>query len=410
MIRDRNILCFASGWDYHPTSKHHIMRKLSEHNHVVWVNWHASRRPGFKSGDLCSVFGKLRQIRCGPQRVADNITVVTPPQLPLPGSRWAGRINARIVSSAVRDVLGSLEPRPVQFWSFAPDVAMLAGRFDEELVLYYCVDAFGEFPGYDRAMIARRERALIERSDVVLTTSEPLYEAKRRLHGNVHLVEHGVDHAHLSRAVHEPLPTPPDLDVLPRPIIGFVGVVGQWVNLELIAGLARCRPNASIVVIGPTATSIDVLRGLPNVHILGPRNHDALPAYLRAFDVGLIPFRRTPLTLHANPIKLYEYLAAGVPVVSTTMPAVRPAAGAVWVADTVPDTVLACEVALLNNDPSERRARSEATRAHAWSARLDHIGRIIEDTLSPGVSSDRQTDAKCDASTPEPEPVETTVG
>jgi len=384
VIRDRNIICFASGWDYHPTSKHHIMRRLAEHNHVIWVNWHASRQPGVGWSDLCSVFSKLRQIRRGPQPAAERITVLTPPQVPLPGSPLADRINRRIVSRAVGKVLDSLPPRPVQFWSFAPDVDMLVGCFDEELVLYYCVDAFGEFPGYDRELIERKERALIAKSDLVLTTSEPLHAAKRHLHSNVHLIRHGVDHAHLARAVHEPPAMPVDLQALPKPVIGFVGVVGEWVDLDLVAGLARSRPEASVVIIGPIATSADVLDSVPNVYRLGPKAHDSLPAYLSCFDVGLIPFRRTALTLNANPIKLYEYLAAGVPVVSTSLPAVEPWAGSVWLADTVEETVRACEAACRHNSSAERRRRSDAMKAHAWSARLADISRLIDATLGHG--------------------------
>ena len=110
--------------------------------------------------------------------MTDNITVVTPLQLPLPGSRLARRFNTFSVRRAIESVLETLPARPVQFWSFAPDVGDLVGRFDEELALYYCVDAFGEFPGYDRALIEQRERELIARSDVVITTSGPLYESK----------------------------------------------------------------------------------------------------------------------------------------------------------------------------------------------------------------------------------------
>ena len=140
------------------------------------------------------------------------------------------------------------------------------------------------------------------------------------MHPNVHLVEHGVDHEQLSRAVNEELPIPLELASLPRPIFGFVGVVGEWVDLDLLAALARGRPDASIVIIGPVLVPHGPCADLPNVHWLGARDHGSLPGYLRLFDVGLIPFKHVPLTHNANPIKLYEYLAAGVPVVSTACP------------------------------------------------------------------------------------------
>lgn len=381
MIRDKIIICFASGWDYHPTSKHHIMRQLSKQNNVIWVNWHASRRPSIKWSDARHITSRLWQMRKGACQVSDAITVMTPWQLPFPGSKLAARFNMMMVRRAVQSVLQTLSPLPRQIWSFAPDVVDLVGSFDEELVLYYCVDAFGEFPGYDRALIERRERELIAKSDVVLATSRPLYEERKQLHPNTHLVQHGVDHAHLSRAMNGHLSIPPGLRHLPRPIMGFVGVVGDWVNLDIVAGLARAKPDASIVLIGPEAASRGPCANIPNVHWLGPKDHTILPTYLKFFDVGLIPFKHVPLTHNANPIKLYEYLAAGVPAVSTSLPAVEAIPGAVWLADDVPTTVASCERALQCNNEACRRERSELMRAESWEGRLKQISAVVNATL-----------------------------
>ena len=357
------------------------MRRLAEQNHVIWVNWHASRIPSLGLNDLKTITGKIRQIRRGPEQASEQITVVTPPQFPLPGSDWARTINARLVRRSIQSILRRLPKRPVQIWSFAPDIVNLVGHFNEELVLYYCVDAFGEFPGYDRDLIEKLETALIQKSDVVLTTSKPLYEAKQPLHPNVHLVQHGVDHQRLSRAVHENLTVPADLRALPKPIFGFVGVIGEWVDLKLIAGLARRRPDASIAIIGPATISKAPLAGLPNVHWLGARNHDELPCYLRGFDVGLIPFRKVPLTHHANPIKLYEYLAAGTPVVSTSLPAVHPIPGHVWLADDAETSTQGCDEAAASNQLEARIHRSQLMAAESWTARLEQISGIVENTF-----------------------------
>jgi glycosyltransferase involved in cell wall biosynthesis len=383
LISGKNIICFASGWDFHPTSKHHVMRRLARHNKIIWVNWHSSRRPRVHPSDLRTMWNKVCQIGKGAQRVDDNITVVTPFQIPMPGSRVARRFNTLSVRRAVERVLEGLPPRPTQLWSFAPDVGDLVGRFNEELALYYCVDAFGEFPGYDKALIERCERELLARTDVVIATSGPLYESKKQLHPNVHLVEHGVDYERLSHAVNEELPIPLELASLPRPIIGYVGVVGEWVDLDLLAALARSRPKASIVVIGPVLVPQGPCAGLPNVHWLGERDHSSLPGYLRLFDVGLIPFKHVPLTRNANPIKLYEYLAAGVPVVSTGLPSVRPVTGSVWIADDAVRTMRCCEDALTRNTATDRHRRSQLMKSESWEARLERISEIIESRGRP---------------------------
>ncbi|HPD32195.1 MAG TPA: glycosyltransferase [Phycisphaerae bacterium] len=378
MISGKNIICFASGWNFHPTSKHHIMRRLARRNNVVWVNWHASRRPTMHPYDLRMIWDKLRQMRQGAQRVAHNIAVVTPFQVPMPSMRLARRFNRFTVRRAIEQVVETLPNRPVQLWSFAPDVSDFVGCFGEELALYYCVDAFGEFPGYDRALIENRERQLLDRVDVVIATSRPLYESKSRFHRNVHLVEHGVDYEQLSRAVKEELDAPRELESLRRPIIGYIGVVGEWVDLDLLAALAREYRRASIVVIGPVLVPHGPCEDLPNVYWLGERDHVLLPAYLRLFDIGLIPFKHVPLTRSANPIKLYEYLAAGVPVVSTGLPSVRPIPNAVWVADDVERMIRCCEDALACNSAADRRRRSDLMRSESWEARLEQIAAIID--------------------------------
>ncbi|HOA74939.1 MAG TPA: glycosyltransferase [Phycisphaerae bacterium] len=383
MISGKNIVCFASGWEFHPTSKHHVMRELSRENNIIWVNWHCSRRPTLGIDDLKSILLRLKQIRQGPRQPSGSITVLTPWQIPLPESRLAGRLNRALIGRAVHQVLQKLPERPVQLWSFAPDVADFVGCFNEEAVIYYCVDAFGEFSGYNRALIERRERELIDRANVVITTSPPLYDSKRSLHPNVHLIEHGVDHQHLARALADETAVPEDIARLPRPIFGFVGVVGDWVDVQLVTELARRRPGASVVMIGPRSAAFNSIPSLPNLHWLGPRDHRLLPGYLKSFDVGLIPFRQVPLTHNANPIKLYEYLAAGVPTVSTSLPAVKPIPGSVWLADDAAAAADCCDQALRHNTPAERAARSRLMLAHSWVQRLEELSEIVTQAIEP---------------------------
>lgn len=377
MISGKNIVCFASGWDYHPTSKHHVMRRLSQQNNIIWVNWHCSRRPTFGIDDLRSIALRLGQIRSGPKQASSAMTVITPWQIPLPESAIARKLNRVLVGRAINRILRQLPDQPVQFWSFAPDVADFVGSFGEEAVVYYCVDAFGEFSGYNRTFIEQRERELIARSDVVITTSEPLYECKRPMHPNVHYVEHGVDHQHLSRALGDDVAIPEEMARLPRPILGFVGVVSDWVDVTLVTELARRRPDASVVMIGPRSAAFNSVPSIRNLHWLGPRDHALLPAYLKSFDVGLIPFRQVPLTHNANPIKLYEYLAAGVPTVSTSLPAVKPIPGSVWLADDADAFAACCDQAQACNSATERADRSRLMFAHSWSQRLEQLSAIV---------------------------------
>ena len=384
MIEGRNIICIASNWWYDPTSKHHVMKLLAERNHVVWVNYHCSRRPRVAAVDARAIAGKLRQFIDGPRQVEENITVVTPMVIPLPGSRAAANLNRRLLSRQIKSVLRSLPPRPVQLWTFAPDVDYLAGRFGEECVVYYCVDEFSEFAGYDRDAILAAEAKLAARADLVITTSTSLYQAKRRLSVDAILVTHGVDYDNFAGPQGE---TPaPELAEHKRPILGFWGLIQDWVDTDLIAAIARLRPDWSVVLIGEALADTTELARVPNVHLLGRRPYAHLPAYAAAFDVGIIPFRINNLTRAVNPIKLREYLSAGLPVVSTPLPEVQRYEPWVMLADSPERFVVACERAIETNSASLAHARRERMLSETWRSKVegisDHLRRVLSGTSS----------------------------
>lgn len=373
MIEGRNIICIASDWSYDPTSKHHVMKRLAERNHIVWVNYHGSRRPQFSATDFAAAVGKLRRIIQGPSRAAPNITVVTPLVVPVPGREAVARLNRRLLTRRIRRVLRELPPRPVQLWSFAPDVDFLCGQFDEECVVYYCVDEFSEFAGYDRRAILAAERRLASRADLLVTTSRALFESKRALNANTILVPHGVDCAHFGESRSDDVLIPEEIAMLPRPILGFWGLLQDWVDVELLAELATARPDWSIVLIGEAATDVSALKGLANVHLLGRRSYAALPGFAKGFDLGLIPFRINRLTAAVNPIKLREYLSAGLPVVSTPLPEVQRYGELVRVAERGSAFLQACQEALREGRESDSAARQAAMLSETWAARVEEV-------------------------------------
>lgn len=378
MIRDRNIVCVASNWFEHPTGKHHVMRALAAHNHVVWVNYHASRRPQLNRGDARMVFRRLGAAWAGARRVQPTIDVLSPLVLPVPESRVARAINVRLIVRQIRRALRRLPERPIQLWLFTPDAPELIRPLAPEKVVYCCVDDFAAFSGYNPGLIAKLEQMTFAAADAVLTTSAPLQEHCRRYHSNAHLVPHGVDFEHFAATEGlSPDRIPNDLRGIRPPVFGYFGLISDYVDLELIAAAARRRPEWSFVLIGSVRSPVNALNGLPNVHLLGGKPYEDLPRYCRGFDVGLIPFRMNRLTHAVNPIKLREYLAAGLPVVASPMPEVLRYAPAVRTAETLDEFLAACAAALGTARGGGARSRRELVRGESWQARVDQVSQII---------------------------------
>lgn len=323
MISGRNIICFASGYDAPPTSKHHVMHLLAQTNNVLWVNYHASRTPSANLADASWMLKKIRKVFAGPQRPRPRLTVLTPLVLPLPSSSLARSLNSMLLVRQVRKVLLTLEAAPVQVWSFTPDIAYALGHFGEERVVYYCVDDFANFSGYDTTQVLEDERQLCQRADLVVTTSCALQESKKHLNPNTIMVAHGVDFDHFSRAVTQRMPAPPELDDIPKPRIGFFGLIRDWVDLDLIAEVARRQRGWQFVFIGDSAVDLTPYANVHNMHFVGAKPYNDLPAWCRHMQAGLIPFRINDLTRAVNPIKMREYLAAGLAVISTPLPEAR---------------------------------------------------------------------------------------
>ena len=377
MLEGRTILCFASGYDAPPTSKHHIMHILSRHNIVLWINYHASRAPTASSSDLLYIARKISQVLKGLTNPRKNLYVLTPLVVPLPSYPWAKCINRTILLRQINRALVRLQQGPLQVWTFAPDIAYLLDDFDAEKVVYYCVDDFSSFAGYNKQQVLQDEEELCRRADLVIASSMALKEMKQQFNPNTILVRHGVDYKHFAKALSNDLAIPEDIADIPQPILGFFGLIREWVDLELLADVARRRPDWHIVLLGDSTIDLSPYQNLPNMHFLGRKRYEELPAYCKQFDVGLVPFKVNELTRAVNPIKLREYLAAGLPVVSTPLPEISLLKKrCVYVADTADGFIEAIELALAVSS-KERFEQSLAMAKETWPVKIDLICRNL---------------------------------
>ncbi len=388
MLKDRLIVCIASSWDYDPTSKHHIAKILSQDNQVIWVNYHGSRKPVINKFDISASISALKRVASGIQRVSPTLVQVTPMVIPGAKHPLLQKLHQRMLIAQIRRAIRKVRGKnktPIQVWTFAPDVPYLVGKFDEECFLYYCVDEYTQFEGFDSQQIARAENELLDKSDIVVTSSEKLYQTKSKTRPDTVLIRHGVDYDHFSSAWQSTLPTPVDIQPLPKPVFGFFGLVHHWIDRNLLAELAHLRPQYNFVIIGDCKVDVSMLHDLPNVHLMGRRSYDELPAYCAAFDAGMLLFTQTAMTQNINPIKMLEYLAAGLPVISTPLPEANRYRGPIRIVETAEQFAKACDEVVGCDDAGRRREISQIVIGETWRTKVDVLTETIMKRLKlPG--------------------------
>lgn len=370
VLHGQDILCFSHDWSGDPLSKTHLMRLLARDNRVLWVNSIGYRRPTASKADVSRAFKKLKAVTTPIREPEPNIFVLNPLAIPLYSSPSVRELNRRLLRFQVKRAMRQLDfRRPINF-VFNPAAAVVAGTLGESHVIYYCVDEYTAFTGVSSQALGELEEQLLRRADAVIVSADLLFESKVKINPGTILVRHGVDFTHFRGALSPETVIPAEIKDLPKPVIGFFGLIADWVDVDLMAEVAKHFSGGSLVVLGKATTDISSLEILPNVHVLGRKPYEELPAYCKGFDVALMPFRINELTLNANPLKVREYLAAGLPVVSSPIPEVE-VLGLCRIANGPVETISEIESALL--DPGPNLARSDAVSGESWEARLEDI-------------------------------------
>jgi glycosyltransferase involved in cell wall biosynthesis len=388
-LAGERIVCISSiDWDFNWQGHHEIMATLaSEGSRVLFVENTGVRAPELR--DLPRLARRLRNWRRGAGGLRTeqaNLSIYSPLILPFPYSPAARRINRTLLMRPIRRWLRDTGgPRPIA-WTFLPTPLTrdaIAG-IDPELVVYFCVDDLpASSPGARR--VGQSEAELFRSADLVLVTSERLARRALRYRDRVHLFPFGVGYRQFERERLSLAPPPAEVRDLPRPRVGYLGGVNPKVDQVLLAGVARRLPDASFVLVGPIETDVSTLRQCPNIRLLGPRPHVQVPAYLKAFDVAVVPYRLTDYTAAVYPAKLNEYLAMGLPVVATDLLEIRrlnAVHGSVVRVASDEEAFAAAVREVAGAGSSEDVARRLAVaRQNDWTTRIPEIERLVKDAL-----------------------------
>lgn len=288
----------------------------------------------------------------------------------------------RLVQKALGGPLASRFKRPVQ-WFYDPMATVaFASQLNERAIVYDCMDQLSQFRGAPPELV-RRERELLALADVVFAGGPKIHKAKRTLNPNCHCYGCGVDEQHFGQARKRSTEVPGDLARLGHPRLGYFGVVDERMDYALLDALARAHPEWEVVIIGPV-TKVDPASfpQHPNLHWLGGRDYNQLPAYVKGLDVCLMPFALNEATEFINPTKALEYMAAGRPVVSTAIEdVVLQFSHIVHVAGSHDEFIAACERSIARPDTDRIHAGLELARKNSWEAIVakleEHIGDVL---------------------------------
>ena len=376
-----SIVC-VSRQDWHaglPTNRQQIMIRAARRGHrVLFVEsgghigrhlWQLVVGP-----DRGSVARRL----FGGEQPAESITVEKALTFVPWGQKFpfANRINSRFTGARIRWAARGLGG-PRILWIYDPMAFELIGQAGEDLTVYDVVDDYAEQVGPDarrRRFVAAADEAAACRSQVVFATTTGLYERQLQRNPETHLVRNGADFAHFSHTNG----TAPDVRSFAGPVVGFAGnLTAEKVDFDLLEAVARARPEWSLVLVGPPAENargqLDRLGALDNVHALGFRPYEELPAYVSGFSVGVIPYRATAYTRNCSPLKVYEYLAAGKAVVASGVPELSGMEPDVTLADRPEAFVAAIESALAASSPEAVARRRATAEQNTWEARTERL-------------------------------------
>lgn len=380
ILTDHNLVYFGPGkWEGMWRNRHQLMSRLAEHNRVFYIEpqSYEVRKAGVGGGrkKWISKKGKHLYIFHGP--VFPKILL---------------KIKLRRFLSVVWKLLLKLTLIRMRFscpivWVSHPDMLGLAKWFSGKVLVYHIVDEYKAYLNVGnqgrRQQIEEREEKLLRMADIVIVVSQELYQSKKELNENIYIVRNAVDYIAFTKASTSDRHPPADISVIPKPIIGYTGLISARLDLNALLFLAANFPDGNMVLIGDVKERncediIKKLKEKKNVHFLGMKDVSEIPYYIKEFDVGIIPYMFNEETKNADPLKLYEYFAMGKPVVTTKFPAANEYRHVIKIADSPTEVLQHIKFYLTSEETKDRmEERLHVAEQNTWDMRIREISAIL---------------------------------
>jgi glycosyltransferase involved in cell wall biosynthesis len=386
----RSCILFATAdWDEpYWTNKQHCATTLANMGiEVIYVESIGLRRPKINSNkDMRRILQRVKKsvesYLVGPRECSKKIYVVSPLTLPgISSNAFGARINDWMLRCLIRKTIKRLGFRDVLVWAYHPFIGNCYRLPSVAKVIYHCVDDLSSVPGIDAESFRQAERRFLGVADACFVTARQLVDKCRPHNSNTHYLPNVVDMEHFSRRKEG---CPVDLAAIPIPRICYHGVLSDFkIDFQLLAECARLCPDWSFILIGEEREGqkdqmVAKLRGMKNVHFMGYKSYQDMPSYLNNMDIGILPSLINSYTKSMFPMKFYEFIASGLPVVSTSLDFTRQVEGGLLTADTATEFIKMIEKQLQNGRLTEGESK-RIVGDNTWRARTLRMLKVIDD-------------------------------
>jgi glycosyltransferase involved in cell wall biosynthesis len=384
-LKIHNIIIFSTAdWD-NPfwTNKQHTADRLAKRgNKVFYIESLGLRSPTLKTQDLNRVLKRIFSFVKGARKVRKNLWVYSPMVIPLHRFAVIRLVNKILLSVILKYYKWKLGLESPICWTYNPMVLNYMESLKPSRLVYHSVDDLSAAPGINKKMILSAEKSLLRKMDYVFCTSLKIYDhCNKDAKGKTYYFSNVVDYEHFSKA-RSKLNKPKELEVVPTPILGFVGAVSEYkLDIDLICEIAQSRPQWHWVLVGKVGegqpgTKVDNLYKYKNIHLLGPRNYDDLPNYLAHFDVCIIPAPLNDYTHSMFPMKFYEFMAAGKPIVASKIDSLKEVSEIHYSYQSQVD-FLKCVESALNRGIKNPEKCDKYAKENTWEKRLDKMLELL---------------------------------
>lgn len=372
----KQIVCISTAcWYPFPTRKQNIMERLDDDCEILYIDPPFTMLAPLKDKSL---MGKIFECTKEQPKPKENITVYKPPVIfPFFNKlRSINKINQRILAHFIKSKMKKHGFNNPVIWCYSPASCDIVNLLPHSAVVYDCIDRHSGYGGImNPQVVDKMEKELCEKSDQIFCTTDGLFDTVSKYNKNTVVIPNGANYELFSKSA-DKLPAPEAMKEIPHPVFGFVGMLQECIDYKMALAVADENPDGSVVFIGKPLPNVDLseLKKRKNIYLLGLVPQPELPAYISQFDVCLNIFKSGKLSREVSPLKFYEYLATGKPIVSTPEPVqVLKYSSIIEIARSPEEFIEKCHKCAAFSDAEKRSLRMAAGRNSSWDARVDEI-------------------------------------